>query len=53
MGQRTLAKRPAHERAEAWLLTGPIGRAWSFARDMAAAVPLLVRYWAGRFRDRG
>ena len=52
MEQRTLATRPPHERAEAWLLTGPIGRAWAFVRDMSAAVPMLARYWVGRLRGR-
>ena len=36
------------ERLEAWALTGPPGRVWSFAADVAAAVPMLVRYWARR-----
>jgi hypothetical protein len=40
------------ERLEAWALTGPPGRVWSFARDLAAAAPLVARYWAGRARDK-
>lgn len=34
------------------MLTGPPGRAWSFARDMAAATPMIARYWAQRARER-
>jgi hypothetical protein len=42
------------ERLEAWALTGPPGRVWSFAVDVASAVPMLVRYWGSRVvhRDR-
>ncbi|HEX2358777.1 MAG TPA: hypothetical protein VHH72_03070 [Solirubrobacterales bacterium] len=40
------------ERLEAWALTGPPGRAWSFARDLASAAPLVARYWGARGRDR-
>jgi hypothetical protein len=67
MAQRSLAKKdrdaPARgielspaERVEAWLLTGPAGRVWSFGRDVASAGPMLARYWgaraAGRLRKR-
>lgn len=58
----TLDDRPSHdpaalrlsrrERVEAWALTGAPGRAWSFARDLAAATPLLARHWGGRARAR-
>jgi hypothetical protein len=40
------------ERAEAWAITGPPGRAWSFARDLAAAAPLVARWWAGRAKAK-
>lgn len=40
------------ERVEAWALTGPPGRAFSFARDLAAAAPLIARHWSGRLRAR-
>jgi hypothetical protein len=40
------------ERLEAWALTGPPGRVWGFAADIASAVPMLARYWAGRVRHR-
>jgi hypothetical protein len=55
MGQRTLDDRlrlSRAERVEAWLLTGPAGRVWSFGRDAVSAVPMLVRYWSGRIRGR-
>ncbi|HZA58852.1 MAG TPA: hypothetical protein VE523_06665 [Solirubrobacterales bacterium] len=45
-------ERSLPERLEAWALTGPPGRAWSFAVDLACAVPILARHWAGRLRDR-
>jgi hypothetical protein len=40
------------ERLEAWLLTGPPGRVWSFGRDVVSAMPMLARYWGGRARKR-
>ena len=40
------------ERIEAWALTGPPGRALSFAGDLMAAAPLIARYWGGRLRAR-
>jgi hypothetical protein len=40
------------ERIEAWALTGPPGRAWSFARDLVSALPMLARFWVGRIRGR-
>jgi hypothetical protein len=55
MEQRTLEDRlrlSRAERVEAWLLTGPAGRVWSFGRDAVSAVPMLARYWGGRIRDR-
>jgi hypothetical protein len=53
MGQRTLDDRlrlSRAERIEAWLLTGPAGRVWSFGRDAASTLPMLARYWSGRLR---
>ncbi|MDP9188968.1 MAG: hypothetical protein M3O25_06940 [Actinomycetota bacterium] len=63
MAQLTLAKRASldppggirlspSERVQAWLLTGPAGRVWSFGRDIASALPLLARHWAARLRRR-
>jgi hypothetical protein len=51
MTGRTL-ERSRRERIEAWALTGPPGRVWSFGRDLASAVPMLVRYWGARLRGR-
>jgi hypothetical protein len=40
------------ERLEAWALTGPPGRVWGFAADVASAMPLLARYWVDRVGNR-
>lgn len=40
------------ERLEAWALTGPPGRVYGFAAEIASAVPMLGRYWVGRVRHR-
>lgn len=55
MGEPTLAeglKLTRTERVEAWLLTGPAGRVWAFARDMGSAVPLMAAYGRGRLRHK-
>ena len=51
MEERTLDM-TNRERFEAWVLTGPVGRVWSFGRDVASALPMIARYWGGRLKNR-
>jgi hypothetical protein len=43
-------RRDPAERAQAWLVTGPLGHLWSALADI---VVLLARYGAARLRRRG
>ncbi|MET0206844.1 MAG: hypothetical protein ABW228_06670 [Thermoleophilaceae bacterium] len=43
-------RRDPVERAQAWLVTGPLGHLWSVLADVAVA---LARYGFSRLRRRG
>jgi hypothetical protein len=48
--QVTRLRRDPAERAQAWLVTGPLGHLWSAVVDIAVA---LARYGFSRLRRRG
>jgi hypothetical protein len=43
-------RRPAAEKLQAWIVTGPLGHLWSALADMSI---IWARYLANRARGRG